>query len=216
MDSLYAVTIPTMLPERSACLGSVLCQLAAQCPDVPVAVSAHLPGAPRGRDTVEALRRGASFGCAWTIHLEDDAYLAPDFDAVVRVRLDEAYHGGFPAVAFYTDNPRALKAQAAGRSSCALPARYLWATVCLALRTAAVESIAAFAPGWYRAHPEHRHASDLLLRSYYSARAAEILLAVPSPVQHRDMPTTLGHLVGRRRYSRTYQAAYGPVPNVAR
>lgn len=212
MDSLYAVTIPTVLPERQACLGSVLSQLAVQCPDVPIAVSPHLHGAPRGRDTVEALRRGASFACTWTMHLEDDAYLAPDFDSVVRARLDEALHAGYPVVAFYTDNPRSLKARTEGRSSCALPARYLWATVCMAVRTDDVENIAAFAPSWYATHPEHWHASDLLLRSFYTAQTKEILLAVPSPVQHRDVPTSLGHDVRRRRYSRTFQAAYGSVP----
>lgn len=215
VDSLYAVTIPTVLPERQAYLGTLLSQLATQCADVPIAISPHLANAPRGRDTVETLNRGAAFGCRWTVHLEDDAYLAPNFDSVVRARLAEAQRDDYPVVAFYTDNRRSLEAMAAGRSSCPLPARFLWATVCLAVRTEDVGGIASFAPSWYSAHPEHWHASDLLLRSFYAARKVEVLLAVPSPVQHRDVPTTLSHFVRRRRTSRTFKAAYGPVPPLA-
>ncbi len=131
---------------------------------------------------------------------------------MVRERLAEAATHDHCAVNFYSDNRRVLRAMAEGRSSCPLPARYLWATVCIAVRTRDIPAITDLAPTWYDAHPEHWHASDLLLRSFYAGTGRTVLLAVPSPVQHRDPGTTLRHTARRRRYSRSFAAVYGPCP----
>jgi hypothetical protein len=216
MRNRYSVTIPTVLPQRRDSLLELLDQLRGLCPLVPTVVSPHVDGAPRGRDFLEALRLGAALDCDWTLHLEDDAYLAPDFADVALSRLAEADRKGIPVVSFYSDNRRVLAAMAEGRTSCELPARYLWATVCIAVRSREVSAITAFAPSWYADHPEHWHASDLLLRSFYASAGATVLLAVPSAVQHRDLPTTLGHRTRRARFSRSFLAVYGPVPELCR
>ncbi len=216
MGKRYSITIPTILPQRCDSLADLLGQLSVLCPLVPTVVSPHVDGAARGRDFLEALRLGAALECDWTVYLEDDAYLAPDFPHVVRERLAEADDKGIPVVSLYSDNRRVVAAMAAGENSCELPARYLWATVCIAVRSRDVAAITAFAPSWYADHPEHWHASDLLLRSFYAAAGSSVLLAVPSAVQHRNLPTTLDHRTRRARYSRSFLAVYGPVPQVGR
>jgi hypothetical protein len=213
-DNLFAVTIPTVLPIRERLLGSLLTQLASICPGVPIAVSTHRFGDPPREHTVQALRRGAAFNCQWTIYLEDDAYLAPTFCQVAQHALAEAWSQGNRLVSFYSDNRRVLEAMDSGRNTCALPIRFFWSTVCVAVRTDDIESIAQFAPGWYAENEQHWHASDLLLAGFYANDAHDALLVVPSPVQHRDTGTTLGHAVRRRRYSRSFRRAYGPVPRL--
>jgi hypothetical protein len=207
----YGVTIPTVLPERQPVLDLLLVQLGLLAPDAPVAVSRHIEGEPARDDCLRALRLGATLGRRWVVYLEDDAYLAPVFDQVARRTLAEADAGSHRLVSFYSDNRRVLRAADEGRTTCTLEARYLWSTVCVAVRAADVAAVAAFAPRWYDDHPEHWHASDLLLGSWCRTAGSDVVVAVPSPVQHRDLPSTLGHDVVRRRYSRTFRRAYGPV-----
>lgn len=210
----FAIVIPTILPERQDMLGMLISQLAHLCPSVAVAISPHIEGLPAKTDCVRALRRGAAFGRQWTIYLEDDAYLAPVFYEEVTRILREAERRGFLMATFYSNAQRTVKAMEEGKRSCVIEPRYFWASVCVAIQTAEVPAVEAFAPGWYQDHPQHWHASDLLLSAYCSSRNSEILVCIPSPVQHRDPPTTLGHHVQGRRYSRTFQAAYGPIPDL--
>ncbi|RPI51753.1 MAG: hypothetical protein EHM56_09145 [Chloroflexi bacterium] len=192
----------------------LLTQLTQLCPQVPIAVSPHVHGLLTETDCVRALQRGAAFGARWTVYLEDDAYLAPAFPAEVVRLLQQAGSLGFLMVSFYSNAQRTLTAMAAGKGSCVIEPRYFWASVCVAVPSAMVPAIAAFAPGWYRDHPQHWHASDLLLAAFCASRCSDILVCVPSPVQHRDEPSTLRHMVKTRRYSRTFRAAYGPVPRL--
>ena len=212
LSATYAIVIPTMLPMRKQMLADLLAQLAELAPDVHVAVSAHDDAEPVRNDWVRALQLGAVAASEWTMYLEDDAYLAGVFDEVVRQTLANAGDTGHRLVSFYSDNRRLLRAAAEGRTTCVLPARYLWSTVCIAVHTADVESIAEFAPAWYASHPEHWHASDLVLGAWCDAAGSDVLVAVPSPVQHRDPPSTLGHNVARRRISRTFRRATGRCP----
>ncbi len=216
LSATYAIVIPTVLPMRSRMLADLLAQLAELAPDVHVAVSPHDDAEPVRNDWVRALRIGAVAACEWTVYLEDDAYLAGVFDEVVRQTLAIAGDTGHRLVSFYSDNRRLLRAAAESRTTCVLPARYLWSSVCIAVHTADVESIAEFAPAWYASHPEHWHASDLVLGAWCATAGSDVLVAVPSPVQHRDPPSTLGHHTSRRRNSRTYLRAYGPVPDRTR
>jgi hypothetical protein len=211
-----SVTIPTVLPQRRRYLGELLCQVATLCSDVPVVLSPHVPGQPPRLDCVRALERAAALDRRWIVYLEDDAYLAHVFPQVVADRLREADATGHRLVSFYSDNRRVLRAMDHGHTSLALPAHFLWSTVCFAVRARDVPPIAEFAPAWYDSHPEHWHAADLMLRDFLKSSGDEVLVAVPSPVQHRDAPTTLAHEVKRFRYSRSFRRAYGPVPRVSR
>jgi hypothetical protein len=209
----YAIVIPTILPQRKKYLGELLTQLAHLCPYAPIVVSAHIQGLPPKTDLVRALKRGAAFGLPWVIYLEDDAYLATVFpDEVARI-LVEASHQDFKVATFYSNAERTLKAMRQGKRSCIIQPRYFWASVCLAIHSEEIPQIAAFAPAWYEDHPEHWHASDLLIAAYCAATHKNILCCVPSPVQHRDPPSTLGHCVRSRRYSRTFRYAYGTIPD---
>jgi hypothetical protein len=180
---------------------------------VPIAVSPHIKGLSAKSDCVRSLRRGAAFARRWTIYLEDDAYLAPVFPQEVARILEEADRDAFLMATFYSNAQRTVEAMKQGRRSCVIEPQYFWASVCVAVRTESVPGLTAFAPKWYCSHPEHWHASDLLLASYCSSRDSDILVCVPSPVQHKDAPTTLRHHVKTRRYSRTFQVAYGPIPD---
>lgn len=141
--------------------------------------------------------------------------MAPIFAQEVARTFQEASNKEFLLVTFYSDSRRLLHAMKQGSRSCLIPPRWFWSTVCVAIRTEEIPAIAAFAPGWYDEHPEHWHASDLLLGSFCSSRKGKILACVPSPVQHRDVPSTLEHTTVRKRYSRTFKAAYGSIPKDA-
>jgi hypothetical protein len=210
-----SVTIPTVLPQRQRYLGDLLCQLATLCLEVPIVVSPHVPGQPPRFDCIRALERAAGFDRRWIVYLEDDAYLAPVFPKVVGDRLREADATGHRLVSYYSDNRRVLRAMDQGRTSLTLPAHYLWSTVCFAVRAQDVPAIARFAHGWYDSHPQHWHAADLMLRDFLKSSGSDVLVAVPSPVQHRDAPTTLAHDVKRLRYSRSFRRAYGPAPQAS-
>ena len=206
------IAIPTILPSRKWPLAELLCQLSVQCPGAPIAVSPHVDGQPMALDCGYALAKGAAFGADWTLYVEDDAFLASVFGEVLDATITEADRVSYRVVSFYSDNRRVLQAMEERRTTCTLPARFLWGTVCIALRTADVESIVEFAPTWYASHPQHWHAADLMLGAYFVAQESDVLVAVPSPVQHRDLPSTLGHALSRRRYSRSFRKAYGAVP----
>jgi hypothetical protein len=209
----YAIVIPTILPQRKKYLGEVLTQLAHLCPNAPIVVSPHIQNLPPKTDLVRALKRGAAFGLQWVIYLEDDAYLAPVFSNEVARVLKEASHRDLKVATFYSNAERTLKALRQGKRSCIIQPRYFWASVCLAIYTEEIPRIASFAPAWYEDHPEHWHASDLLIAAYCSSINRNILCCVPSPVQHRDPPSTLGHCIRSQRYSRTFRYAYGTIPD---
>ncbi|MGB5636334.1 MAG: hypothetical protein WBM44_05205 [Waterburya sp.] len=211
----YAIVIPTILPERQKELGMLLTQIAELCPGVPIVISPHIKDEPAKNDCARALQLGASFGCEWTIYLEDDAFLAPVFAQEVERVLKESIQKEFLLVTFYSDSRRVLNAMKQGKRSCLIPPRWFWSTVCVAVRTEEIPAIIVFAPGWYERHPEHWHASDLLLGAFCSSRKGKILACVPSPVQHKDSSSSLGHKVVRKRFSRTFKAAYRSIPKDA-
>lgn len=208
----YAIVIPTILPERKKELGALLSQIAELCPGIPIAISPHIANEPTQNDCLRALQIGESFQRQWTIYLEDDAFLAPVFHQEISRILMEASNKEFLLATFYSDSRRVLSAMKERKRSCLIPPRCFWSTVCVAVRTEEIPAIVAFAPTWYSEHPEHWHASDLLLSAFCSSRKGKILACVPSPVQHRDCPSTLGHRIVRKRFSRTFKAAYGAIP----
>ena len=212
LRSDYSIVIPTILPERERYLGELLTQISQLCPFVPIAVSPHVHNTQPKIDLVRALELGASFGRDWMIYMEDDAYLAPVFPGEVSRILEEAGHGGFRMATFYSNADRTVKAMCEGERFCAIVPRYFWATVCVAVRCCDIPQIIVHAPLWYSAHPQHWHASDLLLADFCASQGGKILCCVPSPVQHRDPPSTLNHVTRTRRYSRTFKAKYGEAP----
>jgi len=211
LTDTYAIVIPTILPERQTQLGMLLSQLAQLCPDVPIVVSPHITGMSTRSDCVRALCRGAAHNCDWTIYLEDDAFLAPVFAREVIRTLCEAKAGGFRMATFYSDAQVMVTAMLQRKQSHIIEPRHFWSSVCVAISTNDVPGLAAFASKWYCDHPQHWHASDLLLAAYCASRGSKILACVPSPVQHRDPPSTLNHRVRRRRFSRTFKAVYGEI-----
>ena len=162
----YAIVIPTILPQREKYIGELLTQLAQLCPFVPIVISPHVQGTPPKIDLVRALKNGATFGCQWVIYLEDDAYLAPTFSDEVSRILKEASRRDLKMATFYSNAERTIKAMQQGKRSCIIEPRYYWATVCLAIQAKEIPRITVFAPAWYEKHPEHWHASDLLLAAY--------------------------------------------------
>lgn len=192
---------------RRAALACLLTQLK-QWPDVftPVLTSLHEDSR---RDVVNALRILAEEGAPRTIglYLEDDVVLAPDFGPIAKtaanmVRFGLPYIRACSLFRLRDDLPHGEYHTTKGsrlNSSCALmleipdPVRF-----------------ATFSKRWYEAHPEHRHASDLLIGDWIRSQGSRWLTWAPSAVQHRNLPSTLGPR-STKRISLSYERHYGPI-----
>lgn len=200
------VAIPTVL-EREALLRSLLAQVQQQCAGAEVVVHTNPPGELARATFPRALTRAASTGRPWVLQLEDDVHLAPVFgECALADGLDAS-----DVLTLFSRSRRDLEAMARGEKVRPQnPSGFSMSQAFFIRRELAAE-VEAFAPDWYRAHPQHNRAADLLLGAYLSSRKARVLVRVPSLVQHRRGPSTLPGHHGARQ-SESYRQRFGEVP----
>lgn len=197
------IVIPTMPKVRDEMLVELLFQIADQCQGATVKVIPHVEGTPAKADPprVMGMARDLAPG-RWTLHLEDDAYLAPDFGTKALWYLATA-QGDADVVEFMT-----LRERPDGVHNIA-PKSYSM-TVAMAVDVNTLNGYEAFAEQWYERNPKHHHASDLLLGAWVSFTKGKIVEVYPNLVQHRVSKSTLGPRA-RCRQSPTYRRVYGEV-----
>lgn len=192
------VVIPTM-PQRVDALRYTLGQLAGRAWVEPL-VSKHVDSR---QDVANAVRVANGSQPHWWIYLEDDVELSPRFDEIPGTLAHvDSNIPNVGAVSFFRlrDNlPTGLMV---------ISARQLSSSLCVAFRGCDVNEFAKFAGQWYAEHPQHHHASDLLLGAWLVRQRQRLCAFTPSLVQHRRLPSTLGPR-SRYRQSASYERVFG-------
>lgn len=159
----------------------------------------HIEGTPPNADPPRVFLACEYAPTEWVLHLEDDARLGPDAHRIPMILADARCD----VVSFFS-----LRDRPNGTES--IPASTYSSTVCVALRTASIEGLGAYATAWYGRHPEHVHASDLILRDFMREHRLRAAVHYPSLVQHLPVPSALGPR-STKRQSPTYRRRYGEV-----
>ena len=198
---MIPIVIPTM-PQRTQALRATLRQLSWHLWALPV-ISRHVDSR---QGVGRALRRATEVDShsLWIIYLEDDIVLSPRFSEVPRILVDAAADMSIGAICFFRskdDLDEGVTRMAASKMSM---------SQCTAIRTLDPEQFEQFATDWYARHPQHHHASDLLLGAWVSHLGQDMLVHSPSLVQHRRLRSTLGPRA-RNRQSESFRRAFGEV-----
>lgn len=188
--------------ERTDLLTDLLAQLDEQ--RVPFQVVTQLLGDGPQQSFVRAVSE--PIDTPWTIFLEDDVFLAPDFYSRAQqyCRISDTAWSG------YSGRSTDLKLIENGRTY--RLTKNFWMSQCVGIRTALLESLAEWAPTWWTNHPEHKSAVDLMIGDWLANMGKRIVVAVPSLVQHKNSPSLLGHCNGRVRQSPSFARMYGEIP----
>jgi hypothetical protein len=197
---MIPVVIPTM-PERAQALAETLEQLQSHR----WALAIVSPHTDSRKDVGNALRAAAAARPAapWLIYLEDDVRLSPRFSEVPAI-LAGVSDPAIGAVCFFRskdDLPDGLTRLSATKMSM---------SQCTAIRSLLPDYFDRFAEAWYSKHPQHRHASDLLIGAWVSFKLQQMLVHSPSLVQHRPLKSTLGPRA-RNRQSASFRRAFGEI-----
>jgi hypothetical protein len=153
------------------------------------------------------LEMAAAEGEGYVLHLEDDAFLCPDFFNRLRPLLDR---GSFNLLTLYSNHKRDMESLKAGKSLRRLTYSEFSGTVGFVIDACLAPLLLDSLPSWEAEHPEHRDACDYHLRDFLRQQRLIIQAAIPSLVQHRPGPSLLGHK-GRWRHSRTFAVVFGDV-----
>jgi hypothetical protein len=199
---MIVFTIPTM-PQRSHYLTALLTQIAALPFPHVTYVSPHTDSRADVSNAIAGgLRAAHSTQADWLIYLEDDAYLGPACATLPALLATAPAAARMVQLMTSFDGPDGWELKAGSALSY---------SVALAYPPAVLEGFAAWAPSCYAAHPDWTHAPDWIQGAWLRAQRARYAIYRPSPIQHREGPSTFK---GRahRRLSPTYLRAYGPVP----
>lgn len=198
-----AIVIPAVLPARAVSLFPLVEKLLIAVP-WPILVSVQGADETSRINHDRAWTMGFHASVKWTLLIQDDVILSPEFGARVPEMLDAT---GADAVTFYSDRKGDIEAWREGRTERTMAPSSYCMEQCLAVRSGLVREFIAFAPSWYVAHPEHIHTHDLAVAAFLSREHCALIACIPSQVQHLDYDSLLGHH-GKPRRSRSYEAAY--------
>lgn len=206
------LAVPTVKRRRTM-LAQLLVELSRLCDGVDAVIHTHEPGTAPSVDFPALVTAALENGREWVMFVEDDAWPAPSFGTAAIGAIKHADAASAQAVSMFSRSKRDLEIVAAE------PNGFRWqapssfcGSLCVAVRAGTLVGMPAWAPSWYLDHPEHEHASDLLLGAWLSKRKARMLVRVPSLVQHRRGKSTLQNHNGARQ-SATFTAAFGEVPD---
>lgn len=202
-----AVVLKTVQGTREQERGALLRQCAAQ--GIWAGVAWGEPGEAPRANLRRLLHMGIESGKPWLMHLEDDAYLAPDFTERVGVCLCSISECMWT---FYSARKEDEAALAAGRLFRRVSPGAFANSQCVVLPASHLPEVLHYLPQWEAEHLEHRSAVDYFLGAYCGRVGLPIYAAVPPAVQHREVPSLLGHRARYGRVSRAFAACYGPTP----
>jgi hypothetical protein len=205
------VAIPTM-PERSALLDELVRRTVRECRGAEIVIWRHSPGGDPRSDFPTLIELALEIDRPLILALEDDVWLAPNFGVQAAIPLQRmAVAPEVGAVSLFSRSSQDMAMLERGERWRSQPPSSFCMMQAVLLRASVMRGFGEWAPAWYEAHPEHRHAADLLLGAWLSRRRAKMLVHVPSLVQHRAVPSTLPGHRGIRQ-SETYRRVFGPVP----
>jgi hypothetical protein len=208
MPSRLTIAIPTV-PSRQEMAAGLAHRLADECPGA--AIVSRCGGVTPSEDYPALIELALTLGRPWILAIEDDAWPAPDFGDRLAEVIDHADATAAGAVTLFSRRQADIDIMARGERWRTQAPRSLLMIQALLLCGSVVRGFCAWAPSWYAANPEHRHAADMLIGEWLALRRARLLVHVPSLVQHRAVPSTFRGR-SRQRQSETYRIAFGEVP----
>lgn len=207
MLSCAAVIIKTVKGARPNEVAALRRQLDEQ--EVEHSICEGIPDEPPRTNFRRLLAQGAASERDYLIHLEDDIYLCPEFAAGVADRLRTEVANLWT---FYDARQEAIAALATGQTYRRITPGAFRNTQAVAFATALIPSLLRRLPEWETAHPEHRSAVDCFLGWFCRVERLIICASVPPLVQHRQVPSLLGHRKQYGRISRAFTQRWGPIP----
>ena len=154
------------------------------------------------------LGMAAASGRPYFAHVEDDAYLAPDFAGQALLRLQSDPDCMWT---FYNARKEVRDAYRAGKDRCRITPSAFANTQFIVLPASHLSGILAYLPEWEARHPEHRSAVDYFFGAYCRQAGLRIYAAAPSLVQHLEIPSLLGPRASCGRISRAFREHYGEI-----
>ena len=192
------IVIPTRLGPRERAFHELLTALRGRCHGAQCVVS--ISTGDSRTDAVRSFETARAVGRPWVLHVEDDAWPSDAITEAVPRHLADATG----ARSFFS-RFRAHDAPGLHRVST------LTYAVAVAVRSEVLDGFAAWALSWYADHPEHYHATDVLLGDWLRVQRVPLAVVSPSLFEHRLGPSTFPGR-GRDRRSRTYAQTHGEAP----
>jgi GR25 family glycosyltransferase involved in LPS biosynthesis len=206
------ISIPTVA-SRSEYLRELLAQLVPlQALGAQMVVHMHVEGTGSKEDFPATMQMAFDRGKPWILALEDDITLSPGFETSALAAIAHAESVGAGAITMFTRSKNDLAMLTEGRRYAWQPPRSLMMLQAIAVQRPVMEGFAQWAPSWFAANPKKtRIPNDVLLAGWLHHRKAKLLRHVPSLVQHRRGPSSVGGRSSSRR-SQTYELAFGDSP----
>lgn len=200
------VVIPTV-GGRRAMVCRLKEELRCECKGALILSREHEANTEPSVDFPAVIDMGLRTGREWILQLEDDVELCPAFG--LRFISDIAGLVDDEMAAMTLFSRRAIDEQLLEDDIrwYSVPGKRHCMNQAVMLRSGIMSGFAEWAPTWYKAHPEHKHAADLLLGEWLSRSGIKMWVRVPSLVQHRVGPSTLGPR-SRCRISKTFEIAW--------
>jgi hypothetical protein len=194
------------MPQRRALVARLVADLRRQCDGIDIVNREHVDGDSPSVDFPAVIQAACERNRTWLLLLEDDAILAPVFGSQAL----DAINQDAEAVSLFSRRKVDLEAMDRGIRYRKQAASSYSSTVAILMRTECVAGMPIWSPSWYASHPQHLHASDLLLADWMRLHGYRIIVRVPSLVQHLGVTSTLPSRGGKRQ-SESYRRAFGEV-----
>lgn len=202
-----SVLIKTVAGKRARELAELQGQFAAQ--GIVTTTIVGTSAEPPRENFRRLLRAGIEAGQPWIMHVEDDAFLAPDFAVQALACINR---GVANVWSFYSARKEDLEALEAGKKYRRVTPTQFFNTQAVCFSPVFAARMLEDLPEWEAKNPQERSGVDVFIGWFCRKHKFIICVSVPSFVQHRQLPSLLGHRKRYGRISRTFALRYGAVP----
>jgi hypothetical protein len=192
----FEAVIPAVMsmPKRADSVRELLKDLGRQCPGIKVHIMPQwYEETPNWRDVFVTISRGLqNLTSPWILYLEDDAELAPDFGELAMSDI-KSVHDECGAISFFSDREidQLIYRGQPKMNGAILP---FINSQGLAIRKEVADLWGQKIVDWWdRATKHKKKAPDMALGDICYEAGYEILIRLPSIVQHRKIPSAFGH-----------------------
>lgn len=201
-----AIVVPSVASREGMAI-SLASALVEQCPGAEIRLRVHVAGESVKDDFPKAIRYALQAGRRWILQLEDDVELCPGFGWRALEAIQHCEDKSWPAASLFSRRGEDITRLHGGQRWYPVPGGAHVMNQAIVLLADSMVGFYEWAPSWYEIHQEHTHAADLLLGAWLSRSKHKMMVHVPSLVQHRPVPSTLGPR-SKYRTSKTFDIAW--------
>lgn len=196
------------IEDRRDMVADLVKQISNECPSLQPIIHWHRPGDPPRVDFPRAMEKARWSERPWVIQFEDDVSLCPDFGK----RLSDALSCApdLDCIRLFSRSRADLDAMENGMRWRKTPPKAFSMSQCFVIRADLLDGFRDWSVEWYKTHPQHQRAADLLMADWLSKHKARVFAHIPSLVQHRPVVSTLPGHYGHRQ-SESFKVAFGEV-----